>query len=97
MSIKKYQSKKKHHSQRSRSKSKSSKLTKKSNKMKKTKRGKKSKRSKKMKGGSECEYMKVEGVNLPDLKIDEQMALLNNDCKSTQPTLPFGNHPHISK
>ncbi len=73
------------------------KLTKRSKKMKKTKRGKKSKRSKKMKGGSECEYMKVEGVNLPDLKIDEQMALLNNDCKPTQPTLPFGNHPHISK
>ena len=51
-----------------------------------------------MKGGNDCNYLKVEGIDLPDLKINDQMALLNNDCKaSTQPTLSAGNHPHISK
>jgi hypothetical protein len=74
-------------------KSKSRKMTKRSKSRKMTKRSK----SRKMKGGNNnCEYLKVEGMNLPDLKIDQQMALLNSNCKpSTEQT--FGDHPHISK
>jgi len=80
-------------------KSKSRKMTKRNQKSKSRKMTKRSKRSKsrKMKGGNNnCEYLKVEGMNLPDLKIDQQMALLNSNCKpSTEQT--FGDHPHISK
>ncbi len=81
-------------------KSKSRRMTKRNQKSKNRKISKKTQKSKsrKMKGGNnDCTYLKVEGMNLPDLKIEQQMALLNSNCKSTEPTLPSGAHPHISK
>jgi sortase (surface protein transpeptidase) len=41
----------------------------------------KSRKSKKRQNGGECEYLKVQGVDLPDLKIPEQYALLNESCE----------------
>jgi len=50
-----------------------------------------------MGGGDPCEYVKVEGVTLPDLTIPDQLAKLNNDCNSvTTPTgSPMVQHPNI--
>ena len=46
------------------------------------------------KGIEGCSYMKVEGMNLPGLKIDNQMAAISNDCKSTMtPAYPL--HPNV--
>ncbi len=57
------------------------------------------KHSRKQNGG-ECEYLKVQGFNLPDLKIPEQYGLLNESC---QPSAPLGSnnavlhgHPNMS-
>jgi len=41
----------------------------------------KSRKSKKRQNGGECEYLKVQGIDLPDLKIPEQYALLNESCQ----------------
>jgi hypothetical protein len=41
----------------------------------------KSKKSKRRQNGGECEYLKVQGFDLPDLKIPEQYALLNESCQ----------------
>lgn len=41
----------------------------------------KSRKSKKRQNGGECEYLKVQGFDLPDLKIPEQYALLNESCQ----------------
>jgi sortase (surface protein transpeptidase) len=41
----------------------------------------KSRKSKKRQTGGECEYLKVQGFDLPDLKIPEQYALLNESCQ----------------
>jgi sortase (surface protein transpeptidase) len=41
----------------------------------------KSRKSKKRQNGGECEYLKVQGVDLPDLKIPEQYGLLNESCE----------------
>ena len=64
-----------------------------------TRSQKRSKRS--MKGGngenSGCDYIKVEGMNLPGLVIENKMALIDADCKSTQPPLSAGEHPNMSK
>ncbi len=77
-------------------KSKNRKMTKRSKRSKSRKITKRSK-SRKMKGGNNnCEYLKVEGMDLPDLKIEQQMALLNSNCKPSTEQ-PFGDHPHISK
>jgi hypothetical protein len=46
------------------------------------------KHSRKQNGG-ECEYLKVQGFNLPDLKIPEQYGLLNESC---QPSAPLGSN-----
>jgi hypothetical protein len=50
-----------------------------------------------MGGGDPCEYVKVEGVTLPELTIPDQLAKLNNDCNSvTTPTgSPSAEHPNI--
>ncbi len=54
-----------------------------------------------MRGGNNeiagCDYMKVEGMNLPGLVIENKMALIDPGCKSTQPTLSAGEHPNMSK
>jgi len=41
----------------------------------------KSRKTKKRQNGGECEYLKVQGFDLPDLKIPEQYALLNESCQ----------------
>lgn len=57
--------------------------------------GKKNRKVRKILGGGDpCEYVKVEGVELPDLTIPDQLAKLNNDCSSV--TTPTGSqHPNI--
>jgi hypothetical protein len=47
----------------------------------KSRKSSKSRKSKKRQNGGECEYLKVQGVDLPDLKIPEQYALLNESCE----------------
>jgi hypothetical protein len=79
---------------------KSRKLNKKTNsRTRSQKRSKRSKRS--MRGGNVenagCDYIKVEGMNLPGLVIENKMALIESGCKSTQPTLSAGEHPNMSK
>jgi hypothetical protein len=46
--------------------------------------------------GGECEYIKVQGMTLPDLKIPDQYALLSENCQST-PTQSTVNHPNINQ
>lgn len=82
---------------RHKSKSKSKKQTKKL--IKGRSRKSQRKHSRKQNGG-ECEYLKVQGFNLPDLKIPEQYGLLNESC---QPSAPLGSnnavlhgHPNMS-
>jgi hypothetical protein len=50
-----------------------------------------------LKGGDACEYVKVEGIKLPQLEIPDQLAKLTNDCNSvTTPTGgPSVQHPNI--
>ena len=76
------------------------KLNKKLNKKTKSKSQKRKSRSH-MRGGnneiSGCDYMKVEGMNLPGLVIENKMALIDAGCKSTQPTLSAGEHPNMLK
>ena len=92
----------------SKKKSKQSKMGKKSNKSVKSKKrytgrrkyftsGKGKKIKNVLKGGDPCEYVKVEGVKLPQLDIPDQLAKLNNDCNSvTSPTgSPAIQHPNI--
>ncbi len=48
--------------------------------------------------GGECEYLKVHGMTLPDLKIPDQFALISENC---QPGTGLGEpvldgHPNIS-
>ena len=47
----------------------------------KSSKSRKSKKSKRRQNGGECEYLKVQGFDLPDLKIPEQYALLNESCQ----------------
>jgi len=42
-----------------------------------------------------CDYLKVEGINLPGLKIEDQYAAVNSDC-SPKPTTQIPDHPNIS-
>ncbi len=42
-----------------------------------------------------CDYLKVEGINLPGLKIEDQFAAVNSDC-SPKPTTQIPDHPNIS-
>jgi hypothetical protein len=54
--------------------------------------------TKRMRGGNAgCDYIKVEGMNLPGLVIENKMALIDSGCKSTQPTPSAGEHPNLSK
>ncbi len=50
-----------------------------------------------LKGGDPCEYVRVEGIKLPQLDIPDQLAKLNNDCNSVStPTgSPAIQHPNI--
>ncbi len=54
---------------------------------------------KKQLGGDPCEYVKVEGVNLPQINIPDQYAKLNNDCDSASSTTSASalavDHPNI--
>jgi hypothetical protein len=64
-----------------------------------SRKSRKSKKSKRRQNGGECEYLKVQGFDLPDLKIPEQYALLNESC---QPSTVGANdgvlhgHPNMS-
>lgn len=42
-----------------------------------------------------CDYLKVEGINLPGLKIEDQYAAINSDC-TPKPTSQIPDHPNIS-
>ena len=42
-----------------------------------------------------CDYLKVEGLNLPGLKIEDQYAAVNQDC-TPKPTGQLPDHPNIS-
>ncbi len=53
------------------------------------------KHSRKQNGG-ECEYLKVQGMTLPDLKIPDQYALLSEDCQTTS-NQAMVNHPNINQ
>ncbi len=46
------------------------------------------------KGIEGCSYMRVEGMDLPGLKIDNQMALIGDSCKTT-PTSSYQTHPNV--
>jgi hypothetical protein len=46
-----------------------------------SRKSKKTRKSKKRQNGGECEYLKVQGFDLPDLKIPEQYGLLNESCQ----------------
>ena len=55
------------------------------------------KKSRKQKGGSECEYLKVEGINLPGLVIPEQYAFIDSNCQGSSNAVPSAtSHPNIS-
>ena len=81
----------------SKKKSKMNKKTSKSVKSKKRYTGRRKYFKTVLKGGDPCEYVKVEGVKLPQLDIPDQLAKLNNDCNSvTTPTgSPAVQHPNI--
>jgi hypothetical protein len=55
--------------------------------------------TKRMKGGfgevAGCDYMKVEGMKLPGLAIEDKIAFVDSSCKTTTPTLAAGNHPNL--
>ncbi len=74
--------------------------TNKSHSIKSKRNSKKSKKSKKRQNGGECEYLKVQGFDLPDLKIPEQYGLLNESCQpSTGGVSSVGvldGHPNMS-
>lgn len=42
-----------------------------------------------------CDYLKVEGINLPGLKIEDQYAAVSSDCVP-KPTSQIPDHPNIS-
>jgi hypothetical protein len=78
------------HKTKSKSKKQTKKLIKGRSRKSQRKHSRKSQRkhSRKQNGG-ECEYLKVQGFNLPDLKIPEQYGLLNESC---QPSAPLGSN-----
>ena len=60
-------------------------------------KSKSQKKSRKQKGGSECEYLKVEGINLPGLVIPEQYAFIDSNCQGSSNAVPSAtSHPNIS-
>jgi hypothetical protein len=65
----------------------------------KGKSGSKRKGQGKKQRGGECEYLKVQGMTLPDLKIPDQYAALSDNCQSGPTPGPGGStglHPNIS-
>ena len=90
--------KSKHYKKSKRSMSK--KISRRTRKTRKTRKTQK-KFTKRMRGGNAgiagCDYIKVEGMNLPGLVIENKMALIDSGCKSTQPTPVAGEHPNLSK
>ncbi len=53
-------------------------------------------RSRKQKGGSDCEYLKVEGMNLPGLVIPEQFAFIDSNCNPSSQVPSSTLHPNLS-
>lgn len=48
-------------------------------------------------GGDQCEYLKVQGMTLPDLSIPDQYAKMYNNCDAVGATpAPGGMHPHMT-
>ncbi len=48
-------------------------------------------------GGDKCEYLKVQGMNFPDLSIPDQYAKMYNNCDSVDVTpAPGGMHPNMT-
>ncbi len=64
----------------------------------KGKSGSKRKGNGKKQRGGECDYLKVQGMTLPDLKIPDQYAALSDNCQSNPTPGPgsAGLHPNIS-
>jgi hypothetical protein len=58
-----------------------------------------SRKSTKKQNGGECEYLKVHGMNIPDLKIPDQYGLLNESCQPASVTSNEGvlhGHPNMT-
>ena len=92
--------KSKHYKKSKRSMSRKNKKNSKKISQRNTKRTRKTQKkvTKRMRGGNAgCDYIKVEGMNLPGLVIEDKMALLDPGCKPTQPTPIAGAHPNLSK
>ena len=71
----------------------------KSKKQKKTKRltkRRKHNNQRKRQYGGECEYLKVQGLTLPDLKIPDQFALISENCQPATTDNVLDGHPNIS-
>jgi hypothetical protein len=48
-------------------------------------------------GGEQCEYLKVQGMSLPDLSIPDQYAKMYNNCDPVNATpAPGGMHPNMT-
>ena len=62
----------------------------------KTQKKNKKNSSRKQKGGTNCEYLKVEAMNFPDLKIPEQYALLDTNCKPSVDVPNSTAHPNLT-
>jgi hypothetical protein len=95
-----FKSKSKHYKKSKRSMSRKNKKNSKKISQRNTRKTQK-KVTKRMRGGNApiagCDYIKVEGMNLPGLVIENKMALIDAGCKSTQPTLSAGEHPNMLK
>lgn len=63
---------------------------------KNSKRNNKSNNKRNKQRGGECEYLKVQGMTLPDLKIPDQYALLSENCQTTS-NQAMVNHPNINQ
>jgi hypothetical protein len=48
-------------------------------------------------GGEPCEYLKVQGMQLPELQIPDQYAKMYNNCDAVSSTpSPGGMHPNMT-
>ncbi len=48
-------------------------------------------------GGEPCEYLKVQGMQFPDLQIPDQYAKMYNNCDVVSSTpAPGGMHPNMT-
>jgi hypothetical protein len=75
----------------------SRKESKKLNKSRSRKSQRKQSRKTRKQNGGECEYLKVQGIDIPDLKIPEQYGLLNESCQaSASNNAVLHGHPNMS-